>query len=112
MKVVNLDAYRKTRNFTLDGINYTAKGMSVGAYLDDDVMTKMNDESVDTKTKITTMVAMLSQITDVPREKLLEQDFETLGLIMMVAQGADLKPPESDEVTPEGEVEKNELPAM
>lgn len=95
MKVVNLDKFRNKSIVILDGEQYEVKGLTVNMYLNDSDFAEMNANPEDQKGQIERMLNILTKLSNVPREVLVEQDFAVLSALMLVAQGGN--PEEKEE---------------
>jgi len=105
VKVINLDSYKKQKQVILDGETYSLKGVTVGMYLDDSTIDSLQNGAGDAKVTIRKTIDLLLKISNIPEAVLKEQDFETLGMIMAVAQGVD--PSTVNEAMAAGILEKN-----
>ena len=92
MKVINLDSYRKEQGVILNGIQYKIKGITVGMFLGDlNMQTLMGEAktSEEMKENVKTLVDMLCNMSDIPREVLIDQPFEVINALMVISQGGD-----------------------
>ncbi|MFP5214192.1 MAG: hypothetical protein ACLGPL_12530 [Acidobacteriota bacterium] len=88
MKIINLDQFKTTRQVSLDGAIYQVRGRTVGAFLNDDLQSRLSESRTE-KDRVRVVVDAVLEISDIPEEVLLAQPFHVLNAILLVSQGVD-----------------------
>lgn len=92
--VIKLDKYRYQQKVELDGVVYTVRGFTVQDYVDG----ILNYSDLDkTEDQFLHMVNTIERISNIPKEKLINEQFAVLSALMAMAQGRNPDEAKDDE---------------
>jgi hypothetical protein len=101
MNVINLDKFRRVQKVTLGGKEYEVYGLSVDDYLNKGVIENIDKAKTDAD-RVTAMLEVLKQFTNIPPNILLKQEFPVWTALILVIQGIDPNEAEKEPEKKEG----------